>query len=116
MATIYQWKLEQDFGRDTFKVRKKVVEAKETAKQYRALEEEFVNFQRTLLKASIDTVSMGSFREPVYSSLDPNEEVALAKLKEWYKDYSNRKIADLTSEIERRKNLLQQVESLTIEG
>ena len=47
MAIIHQWKLERLIG-DIIKLRKKEVKAKETANQYRAVDESFIDFNRTL--------------------------------------------------------------------
>lgn len=115
MTTIYQWKLEQNFGRETFKIRKKEVEVKETAKQYRALNGGFVTYRRTLPKEHVEAISK-EFSEPIYSSLNPSDGIALAQLKEWYREHTDKRIANLTAQIEKQKHLLEQVESLEAEN
>ena len=113
MAIIYQWKLERLFG-DIIKLRKKEVKAKETTNQYRAIDESFINFNRLLSKIDVEAVSTSYSEEPVYSSVSPNDEIALINLKGWYRKYTDQKIADLTAAIEKQKSRLEQVESLEV--
>ena len=111
MTIIYQWKLERLIG-DIIKLRKKEVKAKETANQYRAVDESFINFNRTLSKIDVEAVSTSFSEEPVYSSVSPSDEIALINLKEWYRKYTDQKIAVLTAEIKKQKSRLEHVESL----
>lgn len=115
MAIIYQWKLERTFG-DIIRLRKKEVKAKETANQYRAIDESFINFNRILSKNDVEAISTSFSEDPVYSSVSPSDEIALINLKGWYRKYTDQKIADLTAEIEKQKSRLEQVESLEAEN
>ena len=115
MAIIYQWKLERLIG-DIIKLRKKEVKAKETANQYRAVDESFINFNRTLSKTDVEAVSTSSCKDPIYSSVSPSDEIALINLKGWYRKYTDQKIAVLTAEIEKQKSRLEHVESLEVEN
>ena len=115
MAIIYQWKLER-LIEDIIKLRKKEVKAKETANQYRAVDESFINFNRTLSKTDVEAVSISHSKDPVYSSVSPSDEIALINLKGWYRKYTDKKIADLTAEIEKQKSRLEQIEILEVEN
>ena len=114
MTIIYQWKLERLIG-NIIKLRKKEVKAKETANRYSAVDESFINFNRTLSKIDVEAVSTSSCKDPVYSSVSPSDEIALINLKGWYRKYTDKKIADLRAEIEKQKSRLEQVESLELE-
>lgn len=113
MTIIYQWEITTFMGNVRFGSR--VIEAKETKKHYKALKRNFLNYSITIPKESIGVVVSNGTR-PIYSSLDPNEEVALSKLKEWFRKYTDQTIADLVTEIERRESILQRVESLEAEN
>ena len=115
MTIIYQWKLERLIW-DIIKLRKKEVKAKETTNQYRAVDEGFINFNRTLSKTDVEAVSTSSCKDPVYSSVSPSDEIALVNLKEWYRKYTDQKIAVLTAEIEKQKSRLEQIEILEVEN
>lgn len=113
MTIIYQWKLERLIG-DIIKLRKKEVKAKETANQYRSVDESFINFNLTLSKTDVEAVSTSSCGDLVYSSVSPSDEIALVNLKEWYRKYTDQKIAVLTAEIEKQKSRLEQIEILEV--
>ena len=110
MATIYQWSL-VIYSTGGVRITHKEKEAKETAKQYRALEGYFSNYTKVISKDALNTVvSNGVF--PTYSSLEPNEEIAIAKLAEWYEDFVKDKIASLEAEISDYQTNLKQVLAL----
>lgn len=111
MTTIHQWSL-VIYSTGSARISHKAKEVKETAKQYRALEGYFLNYTKVISKDALDTVvSNGAF--PTYSSLEPNEEIAVAKLAEWYEGFVKEKIASLEAEISDYQANLKQVLALS---
>lgn len=110
MTTIHQWSL-IIYSTGVIKITHETKKAKETAMQYRSLEGYFLNYKKTISKDTLDTVvSDGVF--PTYSSLEPNEEIAVAKLTEWYESFVKDKIASLEAEILKYQTNLKQVLAL----
>lgn len=116
MATIHQWKIET-FLND-IKLSKKTVEAKETAKQYRVTElsDTFFGCLLILPKGSLEVITTDGLGRPIYSSLDPDENIALAKLKEWYEFETKRTIESLEEGILEQKSFLEKVKALEVKG
>ena len=112
MAIIYQWMLEEDFNGNV-QVRKHEVKAKETAMQYRVTTNAFIDFRRTLPKDKIDSISRSLTGKPIYSSLSPSDNIALANLKRWYRDYANQRVAQFKAKIAEHQSKLLQVENLS---
>ena len=109
MTTIYQWSL-VIYSTRGVRITHKTKEVKETAKQYRALEGYFLNYTKVISKDALDTVVSNVF--PTYSSLEPNEEIAVAKLAEWYENFVKDKVASLEAEISDYQTNLKQVLAL----
>ena len=111
MTTIHQWSL-VIYSTGGVRINHKAKEVKETAKQYRVVEGFFPNYTKVIPKDTLNTVvSNGVF--PTYSSLDPNEEIAVAKLAEWYENFVKDKIASLEAGIADYQTNLKQVLALS---
>ena len=114
MPTIYQWMLEEDFD-GNIRVRRHEVKAKETAMQYRVKTNDFIDFRRTLPKDKIESISTSFAGKPIYSSLSPSDNIALANLKRWYRGHTNQKVAKFKAKIAEHQSKLLQIENLTNE-
>lgn len=110
MAVIYQWKIEVFMGNMKFISR--AVEVKETKKQYKALNRNFLNYTSTISKETIGVV-VSDGTSPIYSSLEPDEGVAIAKLTEWYEKYVKDKVEFFEAKILEHQTTLEKVRALS---
>lgn len=108
MVTIYQWHLEVETFGVKWSLQKKVVEAKETPKQYSVLDQGayFFGYNKTLKKQELETVQSVKFRGLVFSSLEDNDDLAIEKLSQLAKEQQQAKIQKLNGLISQQEQLL----------